>query len=90
MIELWNKVLWASKTKFEIFWSNMMVYVWKRVDERATTLCITPTVKHGGGSVMVGEASANCKVGDLPLVKGKLNHTGYHSILQHHAISSGM
>ena len=36
-----------------------------------------------------GKAFAICKVGDLHHVKGKLNQTGYHSILQHHAIPSG-
>ena len=28
-------------------------------------------------------------IGDLPKVKGKLDQTGYHSILQHHTIPSG-
>ena len=36
-----------------------------------------------------GGAFANHKVGELHQVKGKLNHTGYHSILQYHAIPSG-
>ena len=32
----------------------------------------------------------NCKVGNLHLMKGKFNQTGYHSILQHHTIPSRM
>ena len=51
--------------------------------------CITPTVKHGRSSLMVWEAFANYKIGDLHQVKDKLNPTVYHSILQHHAIQSG-
>ena len=39
---------------------------------------------------MVLGTFANCKVGDLQQVKGKLNQIGYHSILQHHMIPSGM
>ena len=35
------------------FGSNRRVYVQQRVSERATTSCIIPTIKHGGGSVMV-------------------------------------
>ena len=66
-----------------------MVYVQQRVSERAATTCITPTVKHGGGFVMVCFFFINWKVGDLHLVKGKLNQTVYHSILQHNAIPSG-
>ena len=38
---------------------------------------------------MVWGTFANSKVGDLHQVKGKLNQTGYHSILQRHAIPSG-
>ena len=32
---------------------------------------------------------ANCEAGDLLQVKGKLNRTGDHSVLQHHTIPSG-
>ena len=39
---------------------------------------------------MVLEVFVNYKVGDLHQVKGKLNQTGYHSILQHHVSLSGM
>ena len=63
--------------------------MWQSIDERAQTLCITSTIKHGGGSVMVWRAFVNCKIWDLHLVKGKLNQTCYHGILQHHMIPSG-
>ena len=47
---------------------------------------ITLTAKHGGGSVMMSGAFANCKIGDLHREKGKLNQTSYHSILQYQMI----
>ena len=53
--------------------------------ERAAILCITPTVKHEGG--LERGLFTNCKVQDL---EGKLNHTSYHGLLQHHTIPSGM
>ena len=81
---------WTDESKFEIFWSNRRICKLRRVGERTATPCITPTLKHGGGSVMDWEAFANYKVGDLYQVKGKLNHTGYHKILQDHANYSGM
>lgn len=52
--------------------------------------CVTSTVKHGGGSVMVWGCFAGSRVGDLYRVSGTLNQNGYHSILQRHAIPSGM
>ena len=51
--------------------------------------CVTPSVKHGGGSVMIWVSFAGSRVGDLHRVTGTLNQKGYHSILQHHAIPSG-
>ena len=36
-----------------------------------------------------GGAFANCKVGDLHQVNGKLNQTSYHSVKHYHAILSG-
>ena len=44
--------------------------------------CLTPSVKHGGGNVMVWGRFSAGKVGDLYKVKGFLNKEDYHSILQ--------
>ena len=60
------------------------------IGERTTTFCITSTVKHGEGPVMLRGAFAIYKVGDLHQMKGKLNESGYHRIPQHYAVSSGM
>ena len=48
-----------------------------------------PSVKHGGGNVMVWECFGGGKVGDLYRVKGILKKEGYHSILQRHSIPCG-
>ena len=66
-----------------------MVYMQRRVGKIAATPCITQTVKHRGGFIVVLGDFANCKIRDLIQVKGKLNQTGNHSILQHHLIPSG-
>ena len=70
--EQWIKVLWTDKSKFKILGSKRRVYGWRRVGERAAASCITPTVKHGEGSVMVWWTFANCKVDDLHQMKGKI------------------
>ena len=76
--------------KFEIFGSSRRISVRRRVGERMVPQCETSTVKHGGGSVMVWGCFAGSRVGDLYRVRGTLNQNGYHSILQRHAIPSGM
>ena len=88
--EDWKKVLWTDESKFEIFGSSRRVFVRRRVGKRMVPRCVTPTVKHGGGSVMVWGSFAGSRVGDLHRVSGTLNQNCYHSILQRHAIPSGI
>ena len=51
--------------------------------------CLTPSVTHGGGNVMVWGCFDGGKVGNLYRVKWILKKEGYHSILQCHAIPCG-
>ena len=48
--------------------------------------CLTPSVKHGGGNVMVWGFFGAGKVEDLYKVKGILKKEGYHSILPYHTL----
>ena len=50
--EQWTLDRWKS-LKFEIFGSNRCVFVRRRVGEQMISTCVVPTVKHGGGGVMV-------------------------------------
>ena len=85
-IELWKKILWIDKSKFEIFESNRRVYVQWKVGERAETPCITPTVKHGRGFGMVWGAFTNCNVRDLYQLSANWIKLSQHTA----AILSGM
>uniref|UniRef100_A0A3B4CHW9 Transposase Tc1-like domain-containing protein n=1 Tax=Pygocentrus nattereri TaxID=42514 RepID=A0A3B4CHW9_PYGNA len=88
-LDQWKSVLWSDESKFEIFGSNHHVFVRRRKGERVDSTCLVPTVKHGGGGVMVWGCFAGDTVGDLFKIEGILNQHGYHSILQRHAIPSG-
>ena len=81
-------MLWSDESKFEIFGSAEFVRC--RVDLQMISACVVPTVKHGGGSVMVWWCCAGDTVGDLFRIQGTLNQHGYHSILQRYAISFGL
>lgn len=87
--EDWKKVLWTDESKFEVFGSQRRTFVRRRTTEKMLEECLTPSVKHGGGNVMVWGCFGAGKVGDLYRVKGILNMEGYHSILRRHAIPSG-
>lgn len=49
----WNKVLWSDESKFQLFHSNRRSRVWRKKGTELDPKHLTPTVKHGGGSVMV-------------------------------------
>ena len=88
--ENWKKVLWTDESKFEIFGSSHRVFVCRRVGERIVPQCETPTVKHGGGSMIMWGSFGGSRIGDLHRVTGTLKQKGYHSILQRHAIPSDL
>ncbi|KAF7650254.1 hypothetical protein LDENG_00128610, partial [Lucifuga dentata] len=47
--DFWENILWTDETKVELFGS----YIWRKANTAFQKKNIIPTVKHGGGSVMV-------------------------------------
>ena len=82
-------MLWTEESKFEVFGSHRRTFVRCRTSQKMLEECLTPSVNHDGGNVMVWGSFGAGKVGDLYKVKWILNKEGYHSILQHHAIPCG-
>lgn len=89
-IDQWKSVLWSDESKFEIFGSRRRIYVRRKVNERYNPKCILPTVKHGGGSVMVWGCFSYDGVGELMKIEGIMRKEEYHRILQRSAIPSGI
>ena len=79
-LDQWKSVLWSDESKYEIFGSTRCAFVQRRKGERMVSTCMVPTMKPGGGAVMVWGGFA----GDT--VEGTLDQHGYHSILQRHDI----
>ena len=52
-LDQWKSVLWSGQSKFEMFGCNCCVFVKHRVGEQMIAACVVPTMKHGGGGVMV-------------------------------------
>ncbi|KAF2347603.1 Transposase Tc1-like [Trinorchestia longiramus] len=49
----WNLVLWSDETKIELFGRNSTNYVWRQQSKAYKPKYTIPTVKFGGGSIMV-------------------------------------
>lgn len=86
----WRRVLFTDESKFEVFGSKRRLYVRRRPRERMLPACITPTVKHGNGSVMVWGSFGGGNVGDLIRIEGRMDKKIYHRILTRNAVPSGL
>ena len=51
--EDWKKELWTDESKFEVFGSHRRTFVRRRTGEKMLEECLMPSVKPGGGNVMV-------------------------------------
>jgi len=49
----WKMVLWSDETKIQLIGSDGHKWTWKTPGEQLTDWLTTPTVKHGGGKIMV-------------------------------------
>ena len=80
-------LVWSPNLRFLV--STHRVFVRRSVDERKISACVFPTVKHGGGGVLMWGCFAGETVCDLFRIQGTLSQNGYHSTLQRYAIPSG-
>ena len=86
--EMWSKVLWSDESRFCLYQNDGRVYVRRRIGEDYLDACVVPTVKHGGGGIMVWGCMMTKGVGHLALVSGNLNSCGYIDLLENAMIPS--
>lgn len=82
----WARVLWSDESKFDMFSSDGIRYVRRPPNKRDDPKYQVPTVKHGGGHVMVWGCFSHSGVGPLVEVKGTMDRFRYCEILQNHML----
>ncbi len=85
----WEKVLFSDESKFKLFGNKRRTFVRRMANERFIKECITPTMKHGGGSVMVWGGICANRVTHLKRIEGIMDITVNHSILARRSLSEG-
>ena len=80
--DFWDNILWTDETKVELFGRCVSKYIWRRRNTAFHKKNIIPTVKYGGGSVMVWGCFAASGPGRLAVIKGTMNSAVYQEILK--------
>lgn len=86
----WCKVLFTDESKFQLFGSHRRQYVRRRQNESLLSQCLQPTIKFGGGSIIVWGSFSGSGVGSLVPVEGTMKKEDYLSILRDYAVPDGM
>ncbi len=73
----WNHVLWFDESELNLFDSDGVQHVWWRPGEEYQENCALPTVKRGGGSIMVWGCMTTAGAGELRLIEGNMDSNMY-------------
>ncbi|KAI4904395.1 hypothetical protein NFI96_007379 [Prochilodus magdalenae] len=84
----WDSVLWSDETKLDLFGTMDQRYVWRRKNQAYEQKNTLPTVKHGGGSIMLWGCFASNGTGKLQRVQGTMNSLQYQEILEENVMES--
>ncbi len=87
-MDYWNHVLWSDETKINVFSSDGVKRVWQQPGEEYKDKCVLPTVKHGGGGVMVWGCMSAAGTGELQFIEGTMNANMYCDTLKQSRIPS--
>ena len=77
-----KKVFWSDETKFELFGRNSATCVWRKNGTAFKKHNIIPTVKFGGGSIMIWGCFLSKGTGELQVIHDRMNSSMYWEILE--------
>ena len=79
--EAWEKVMWSDETKIELFGIKSTGRVWRKRNAEYNPKNTIPTVKHGGGNLMLWGRFSAKGTGRLHRIEGRMNGAMYQEIL---------
>ncbi|KAG2455383.1 TC1A transposase, partial [Polypterus senegalus] len=85
-----NKILWSAVTKIELFGVNARCHVWRKPGTTHHQANTIPTVKHGGGSIMLWGCFSATGTGRLVRITGKMTAAMYRDILDENLLQGAL
>ncbi len=79
--EAWEKVMWSDETTIELFGINSTRRVWRKKKDEYNPKNTIPTVKHGGGNIMLWGCFSAKGTGRLHRIEGRMDGAMYREIL---------
>uniref|UniRef100_A0A8C7LNS2 Transposase Tc1-like domain-containing protein n=1 Tax=Oncorhynchus mykiss TaxID=8022 RepID=A0A8C7LNS2_ONCMY len=86
--EEWEKVMWSDETKIELFGLNSTRRVWRKKKDEYNPKNTIPTVKHGGGNIILWGCFSAKGTGQLHRIEGRMDGTMYREILTNNLLPS--
>uniref|UniRef100_A0AC34RLD5 Transposase n=1 Tax=Panagrolaimus sp. JU765 TaxID=591449 RepID=A0AC34RLD5_9BILA len=81
-IEQWKKVIWSDESKFQLFGSDGRRYIRRPSGARNNQKYQKPTIKHGGGNVLVWGCFSSSGVGPIRRIEGIMDSIMYRDIME--------
>ena len=85
-VRKWKSVIWSDESRFTIFKNDGPGRVWRTPGTRFNVKNMVPSIKHGGGGLMMWGCFSGKGLGPLIKINGKMNHRDYIQILESHLL----
>lgn len=81
-VEFWENVIFTDETKINIFGSDGRTRVWRKTKTAFKLEHLCPTIKHGGGNVLIWGCMSASGVGNFTFIEGTMDQHVYLNILR--------
>ncbi|CDQ86387.1 unnamed protein product [Oncorhynchus mykiss] len=84
----WEKVMWSDEPKIELFGLNSTHRVWRKKKDEYNPKNTIPTVKHGGGNIILWGCFSAKGTGRLHPIEGRMDGAMYREIFANNFLPS--